>query len=135
MYYSRDKSVESTIGDVASYVRKLKQDHLSQLSLDDASDMLVVARAEQRPGDDEYTSQLVRVLQQVYTDDSETNAAMSVRQLSSAFLSILELGKTDLEIVKIWTERLLRLQHPDGVGRWSLSKRAQWWQRRWRSRC
>jgi Prenyltransferase and squalene oxidase repeat len=114
LYYSRDKSVTATIADAALYVRKLKGEALSGLSLDDACDLLNIARVEQRPGDDEHLGHLLAALRQAYNAAAETGGGLSTHQLCAALLAVLELGRTDLEMVKPWSERLLGLQHPDG---------------------
>lgn len=114
LYYSRDKSLEPTIADAASYIRKTESVQLNQLSLEDVSDLLSIVRSEQRRGSEEYIAQLLATLEQAYAAVLESNAGMSIRQLTSAFLAVLELGRSDMGLVKTWTERLVHMQHPDG---------------------
>lgn len=114
LHYSRDKSVEATIADAASYVRKLKSDHLDTLNLEDATNMLLIVRSEQRRGNEGYVNQLIASLHRAYTTIMNGSTGISMRQLTSSLLAVLELGRNDLEMVKTWTDRLLDLQHPDG---------------------
>lgn len=114
LYYSRDKSLEPTIADAASYIRKSKLPQLNQLTLEEVSDLLSIVRSEQRRSSEEYPGQLIPALEQAYGRVVESNAGLSIRELTSAFLAVLELGISDSKLIKTWSERLLQMQHPDG---------------------
>ncbi|HEY3103191.1 MAG TPA: hypothetical protein VGJ69_06340 [Pyrinomonadaceae bacterium] len=110
--YSGDSSSIGTIAGAASVLRKGKTDSLDQLGVDDLGDLIVIARAEQRPGDEAYVESLLNSLQRGY--EALTPNEVSVRTLCSTLLAVLEIGRTDVEVIKRWIDQLLALQRPDG---------------------
>jgi hypothetical protein len=112
--YADDQSATGIIGGAAAYLREVAAERLDELSIDELSGLLSVARCEQRPGDDDYIQQLISSIRKKHDALMESNDEPSVRVLASALLAVVELGRMDLEIVKGWSERLLSRQCADG---------------------
>ncbi|HYW73353.1 MAG TPA: hypothetical protein VE961_20190, partial [Pyrinomonadaceae bacterium] len=112
--YSADNAAVGSIAGAATFIRESKGAMVEQLPLKDVCDLIAIARAEQRPHDEIYQQKLLKAFQAIYQKIEDSNDDLPVSDLSYALIVLSESPQPDSEIIKLWSQQLMKLQLVSG---------------------